>query len=117
MKKMFVFIVFLFTFSMMQTLIYADNLTTRTVEGKYKIIYGKSPVPPESTKNTKPETIENNPYETSSQENPKNTEEMVYVTKSGKKYHHKGCSYLRSIGGSFTVEEAQTKGYKPCRRF
>ena len=58
-------------FLIIQILTYAYNLTTRTVEGKYKIIYGKAPVPPIATKNTKTETVDNNPYKTVSQENPK----------------------------------------------
>lgn len=40
---------------------------------------------------------------------------VVYVTKSGKKYHRAGCEYLKSVGGSYTIGEAEAKGYTPCR--
>ncbi len=43
--------------------------------------------------------------------------QVVYVTKSGKKYHHKECSYLKSIYASYTIEEAEALGYEPCSRF
>lgn len=40
----------------------------------------------------------------------------VYVTKTGDKYHLEGCSYLKSIGGIMTEEEARRAGYEPCSR-
>lgn len=42
---------------------------------------------------------------------------LVYVTKTGKKYHNKGCRYLKSISASYTVEEAKNKGYTACSQF
>ena len=42
---------------------------------------------------------------------------LVYVTKTGKKYHNKGCRYLKSIAASYTVEEAKNKGYTACSQF
>jgi len=44
-------------------------------------------------------------------------ENVVYVTKSGKKYHRKGCSYLKSVGGSYPLKEAEALGYEACRRY
>jgi endonuclease YncB( thermonuclease family) len=47
----------------------------------------------------------------------KNLDSVVYVTKSGKKYHRKGCTYLRSVGGSYPLKEAEALGYEACRRY
>ena len=47
----------------------------------------------------------------------KNIDDVVYVTKSGEKYHRQGCRYLRSIGGSFPLKEAEAKGYEACSRY
>lgn len=43
-----------------------------------------------------------------------NKELIVYVTKSGDKYHVQGCRYLKSIGGEMTEQEAINAGYQPC---
>lgn len=42
---------------------------------------------------------------------------LVYVTKTGKKYHREGCRYLKSIAASYTVEEAENRGYTACSKF
>ena len=47
----------------------------------------------------------------------KNLDSVVYVTKSGKKYHREGCTYLKSIGGSYPLKEAEAKGYEACSRY
>lgn len=36
---------------------------------------------------------------------------LVYVTKTGKKYHNKDCRYLKSVAACYTVEEAENRGY------
>lgn len=41
-------------------------------------------------------------------------EEVVYITKSGKKYHRAGCRYLKSSQIKISKEEAIKKGYTPC---
>lgn len=41
---------------------------------------------------------------------------MVYVTKSGKKYHRKDCQYLRKSSRAISLKEAVKKGYEPCSR-
>lgn len=41
---------------------------------------------------------------------------VVYVTKSGKKYHRAGCEYLKSVAGIYTIKEAEARGYTPCRK-
>lgn len=41
---------------------------------------------------------------------------IVYVTKHGEKYHREGCSYLKSIKETMTIEEAEEQGYGPCSR-
>lgn len=42
-----------------------------------------------------------------------NQSQVVYRTKTGKKYHRTGCSYLKSIIET-TVSEAQAMGLGPC---
>lgn len=38
----------------------------------------------------------------------------VYITPSGKKYHHKNCEYLGEKVFSITKEEAKKAGFKSC---
>lgn len=47
----------------------------------------------------------------------KSLDTVVYVTKSGKKYHREGCVYLKSIGGSYPLKEAEALGYEACSRY
>ena len=56
-----------------------------------------------------------NPASATSQPDPTQDEAkvIVYVTKSGKKYHRDGCRYLKSRI-PITLEEAKAKGYTPC---
>jgi hypothetical protein len=42
-------------------------------------------------------------------------ETVVYVTKTGAKYHKDGCSSLRSSKIEITLGEAVKKGYEPCQ--
>lgn len=42
--------------------------------------------------------------------------QTVYVTKTGKKYHTSGCSYLSRSCISIELKEAQNLGYTPCSR-
>ena len=41
---------------------------------------------------------------------------IVYVTKTGEKYHTEGCTSLRSSKIEMSLEEAVSKGYEPCGR-
>jgi len=43
-------------------------------------------------------------------------EELVYITKSGTKYHEAGCSYLKSDAVEVDKEEAEEEGYSACSR-
>lgn len=45
----------------------------------------------------------------------KTTEEIVYITNTGSKYHRSWCSYLKS-SNPITKEQAIEKGYTPCSR-
>lgn len=45
-----------------------------------------------------------------------NQSQVVYRTRTGKKYHRSGCSYLKSKIET-TVSEAQAMGLGPCSRF
>ncbi len=40
---------------------------------------------------------------------------IVYITKSGKKYHRPGCRFLGENPIAITIEEAKQKGYQPCK--
>lgn len=44
-----------------------------------------------------------------------NTEQTVYVTDTGSKYHRSGCSYLKSKN-AITKEKAIQQGYSACSR-
>jgi len=40
---------------------------------------------------------------------------IVYITKTGKKYHRLGCQYLRESCISISLTEAIQQGYTPCK--
>jgi endonuclease YncB( thermonuclease family) len=40
---------------------------------------------------------------------------IVYVTKSGEKFHKKGCPHLTESATKITIKEAKEKGYQPCK--
>jgi len=42
--------------------------------------------------------------------------QTFYITKSGKKYHPSGCSYLKSSATSIDLQGAANEGYTPCSR-
>lgn len=45
------------------------------------------------------------------------TEEvMVHITKTGKKYHSAGCSYLKESDTEVSLEDAKAMGLTPCSR-
>jgi hypothetical protein len=41
---------------------------------------------------------------------------VVYITKTGEKYHTEGCSSLRNSKIAITLGEAVLKGYESCQR-
>lgn len=43
-------------------------------------------------------------------------EHVVYVTRSGEKYHEAGCSYLSESSIPVTLEQALLEGREPCSR-
>jgi len=43
-------------------------------------------------------------------------EPVVYVTKSGKKYHTADCSYLTDTAYPVSLEQAIAEGKTPCSR-
>ena len=45
-----------------------------------------------------------------------NSSSTVYITKTGKKYHRSGCSYLRKSKIKTTLSKAKSRGYTPCKR-
>jgi competence protein ComEC len=40
----------------------------------------------------------------------------VYITKTGAKYHSKGCQYLKNSCIPVTLAEAKEQGYTPCSK-
>ena len=47
---------------------------------------------------------------------PQTTEETVYITTSGSKYHRSGCSYLRKSKIAISLSDAKARGYTACSR-
>ena len=43
-------------------------------------------------------------------------EHIVYVTRSGEKYHEPGCSHLSKSSIPVTLEQALQEGKSPCSR-
>jgi len=43
-----------------------------------------------------------------------NKEVMVYITKTGSKYHRAGCRYLSKSSIPISLEDAKARGYTPC---
>lgn len=41
---------------------------------------------------------------------------IVYITRTGKKYHRAGCSYLRKSSIPISLKDAKSRGYTPCSR-
>ncbi|MHB1316190.1 MAG: hypothetical protein ACYCX2_12065 [Christensenellales bacterium] len=41
---------------------------------------------------------------------------IVYITKTGSKYHSEGCQYLRKSCISISLEQAKKLGYTPCSK-
>ena len=41
---------------------------------------------------------------------------IVYVTRTGSKYHRDGCSSLSKSKIEITLKEAVEEGYEPCKR-
>ena len=61
----------------------------------------------------KPGTKNDSPNKTTNQSS---SSETVYVTTSGKKYHKKGCSYLKGDIKAISIDDAKKQGYTPCSR-
>jgi len=53
-----------------------------------------------------------------SSDTPELSGEEIYVTRSGQKYHRKGCRYLKSVHKTYKTEaEAEAAGYTPCSKY
>jgi len=48
------------------------------------------------------------------QQQPQTKEQIVYITKTGKKYHRAGCRYLSQSKISTTLKDAKANGYTAC---
>ena len=42
--------------------------------------------------------------------------ELVYVSKSGQKYHRKDCQFVKEDAKALSVQQAKIQGYTPCAR-
>jgi methylphosphotriester-DNA--protein-cysteine methyltransferase len=42
--------------------------------------------------------------------------DIVYITKTGEKYHRDGCQYLRQSQIAISRADAIAQGYTPCSR-
>ena len=71
-----------------------------------------SPIAPWEYRNAK-----RNSNKVSSSNVTKNLAAIVYVTKTGKKYHREGCRYLKSKYKSYTIREAEVLGYTACNAY
>jgi hypothetical protein len=40
--------------------------------------------------------------------------QIVYITRTGKKYHREGCRYLSHSKIAITLEDAKNNRYTPC---
>lgn len=45
---------------------------------------------------------------------PTEKEDIVYITKTGSKYHRLGCRYLRRSSIPISLKKAEEYGYSPC---
>ena len=61
-----------------------------------------------------PPEIQSDPRSTENASPTAAGETIVYVTKSGKKYHREDCYHLRKSSRAITLREAVQKGYTPC---
>ena len=62
------------------------------------------------------ETLYTAPPETNNDNNNIATENIVYIGKTGNKYHKQSCSTLKGNGSSITLEEALAQGREPCKK-
>jgi competence protein ComEC len=46
---------------------------------------------------------------------PNNQTQTVYITRTGKRYHHDGCRYLAASRIPISLKDAKAKGYTPCK--
>lgn len=83
-----------------------QSISNKTITNN-KTVTNKTDTSSTSTKNT-------NSKSSTTIKNTNST--IVYVTKTGKKYHKGGCSYLKNSKIEITLSEAQSKGYTPCSK-
>lgn len=55
-------------------------------------------------------------YSSSSDSSDISNSQTVYITKTGKKYHRAGCSYLRKSKIAIDLKSAKASGYTACSR-
>jgi len=108
---------------------YSKDPVLQNAETKAKLlkrgIWGKeNPTPPwefrHSTYTTPPKNIYNSAIPSTpnkiSKPNKIKNETIVYVTKTGRKYHRGSCGYLRRSKIPISLNDAKSRGYTPCSR-
>lgn len=70
---------------------------------------------PSSTTSTTPTTSSSNKTSTNTSTT-NNKSQTVYITKTGKKYHHEGCSSLSKSKIAISLSDAEAQGYEPCSK-
>ena len=69
-----------------------------------------------SNTTSKQTTSKSTTNKSTSNTNKKTNSATVYVTRTGKKYHKDGCSYLKDSKIAKQLSEATSQGYTPCSR-
>src|SRR5690606_19511503 len=41
--------------------------------------------------------------------------QIVYITKTGEKYHQRSCQHLKKSSLTISLEDAKNRGYEPCK--
>lgn len=73
-----------------------------------------TPTPTSTPAPTKTPTVEATPIPTVETKQTNNQTVVVYITKTGKKYHSDGCRYLSKSKIPIDLSKAKNEGYEPC---
>ncbi len=83
-----------------------------TVTDSAEVTVNSKPQPkPVSSSSFSPASSGTNAARSSSE-----SSQTVYITRTGSKYHHAGCQYLRQSQIPISLSDAKTSGYSPCSR-
>lgn len=77
-------------------------------------IAGPSIVDNDTSTNEQQPSTGNESTKITTHEEPEQSETIVYITNYGEKYHTSYCRTLKDSHISISLEDAKTRGYKPC---